>query len=223
MQAYHAKLRSGRGRTRSTPTTQNVSTTEIIGDEYLSDLDKQARDRKSINNYHLTVEELREIQSNIKVTIRPVHCDGPPTNLGEASHGKLKADQLRACMTFDLPVSFVTMLQRAEESNGKHSAKAERLRKMTNSTMLLAVALRIATSHTTSKGHASQYRKIMYAYLRSLSDLLPGRLLNPIHHNALHIADFLELFGPMHGWWMFPFERVIGKLQQVNTNEKLGT
>jgi hypothetical protein len=32
----------------------------------------------------------------------------------------------------------------------------------------------------------------------------------------------LLLFGPMHGWWMFVFERVIGMLQKTNTNDKLG-
>jgi hypothetical protein len=29
-------------------------------------------------------------------------------------------------------------------------------------------------------------------------------------------------FGPIHGWWMFPFERVIGLLQQFNTNSEMG-
>ncbi|KAG2148241.1 uncharacterized protein EDB93DRAFT_1085087 [Suillus bovinus] len=29
-------------------------------------------------------------------------------------------------------------------------------------------------------------------------------------------------YGPMHGWWMFPFERIIGALQKTNTNYKIG-
>jgi hypothetical protein len=29
-------------------------------------------------------------------------------------------------------------------------------------------------------------------------------------------------YGPVHGWWMFPFERVIGALQKTNTNYKIG-
>ena len=26
----------------------------------------------------------------------------------------------------------------------------------------------------------------------------------------------------MHGWWMFTYERVIGLLQKINTNYKIG-
>jgi hypothetical protein len=26
----------------------------------------------------------------------------------------------------------------------------------------------------------------------------------------------------MHGWWMFPFERIIGALQKTNMNYKIG-
>ncbi|KIK76306.1 hypothetical protein PAXRUDRAFT_170343 [Paxillus rubicundulus Ve08.2h10] len=44
----------------------------------------------------------------------------------------------------------------------------------------------------------------------------------PNHHALLHLDDFLCRYGPMHGWWMFPFKRVIGSLQKMNTNHKIG-
>ena len=40
--------------------------------------------------------------------------------------------------------------------------------------------------------------------------------------NALLVADYLRLYGPVRGWWMFPFERVIGDLQRTNTNSQQG-
>jgi hypothetical protein len=64
--------------------------------------------------------------------------------------------------------------------------------------------------------------KNMRAYLASLRDLFPNTDLWTSHHNALFIGEMLLRFGPVHGWWMFPFERVIGLLQQVNTNSKIG-
>jgi hypothetical protein len=62
----------------------------------------------------------------------------------------------------------------------------------------------------------------MVAYLQCLLDLYPNIQFRPNHHAALHIGTLLTQFGPAHGWWMFPFERVIGILQGINTNSKLG-
>jgi hypothetical protein len=62
----------------------------------------------------------------------------------------------------------------------------------------------------------------MIAYLQCLLDLYPNIQFRPNHHTALHIGPLLTQFGPAYGWWMFPFERVIGILQQINTNSKLG-
>lgn len=62
----------------------------------------------------------------------------------------------------------------------------------------------------------------MRAYLASVRRLFPETNLVPNHHNALYIGEMLLRFGPAHGWWMFPFERLIGLLQKVNTNNKIG-
>ena len=39
---------------------------------------------------------------------------------------------------------------------------------------------------------------------------------------VLHIYDFLRLFGPVHSWWCFPFEWLIGQLQWLPTNHRFG-
>ena len=62
----------------------------------------------------------------------------------------------------------------------------------------------------------------MEVYLKTVLELCPNQQLHPIHHNALHLSKFLLRFGPVHGWWMFPFERLIGILQKINTNSKMG-
>ncbi|KAJ7819315.1 hypothetical protein B0H13DRAFT_2378458 [Mycena leptocephala] len=41
-------------------------------------------------------------------------------------------------------------------------------------------------------------------------------------HAAFHIYDFLLLFGPIISWWCFPFERLIGVLQKITTNDQIG-
>jgi hypothetical protein len=39
---------------------------------------------------------------------------------------------------------------------------------------------------------------------------------------AMHLYEYLIRYGPVHAWWTFPFERVIGMLQRIPTNYKLG-
>ncbi|KAH9928229.1 hypothetical protein B0H21DRAFT_700382, partial [Amylocystis lapponica] len=138
-------------------------------------------------------EDLKRFERNIRATLRPVYSEGPPPKMGTSGHGKLKADQWKAAMEFELPVSLM-----------KHWHQVE------------------LTDLSTSEHHCVQYTKYMHSYLSDLLTIKPDIALRPNHHMALHLGDFLTRFGPMHGWWMFPFERVIGILQQVNTNFKQG-
>lgn len=62
----------------------------------------------------------------------------------------------------------------------------------------------------------------MLEYLTTLRKIDPLSNLRPNHHEALHLPDFFNLYGPMHGWWMFVYERMIGLLQNTNTNFKIG-
>ena len=169
----------------------------------------------------LATEELKQIQQDILETIRPTWQTSPPKNFGSPAHGKLKADQWRTCIEFDLPVSLVRMW--GDTNHGSNSDALQiRRQKIVESTMHLSVAIRWAVSHRTSELHANQYRRHMMAYLETLRELCPTMDLHPVHHNALHIPEFLLRFGPMHGWWMFPFERLIGILQKIKINFKIG-
>lgn len=170
--------------------------------------------------FQLTKAEMEQIRDDILGTTRPVWHAGPPSSFGSKGHGKLKADQWRSSIEFDIPVSLVSLLDKSKQLNDL--AATARCQKLVDSTMLLATAIRWATSHQTSPHHAAEYKRYMQAYLDSIKKLDPGITLRPNHHNALHLGDFLLLFGPMHSWWMFPFERVIGTLQGINHNSKLG-
>jgi len=154
-------------------------------------------------------------------TIHPSWHTLPPSNLGEAKHGKLKADQWRSCMEFDMPAAVAQIWVHGSRSS-EDDEQIQRQKKLVQATILLATAIRWATSYRTSELHAAQYMRCMVAYLNILKELYPKLAWRPKHHAALHIGPFLLLFGPMHGWWMFVFERIIGLLQKINTNYKLG-
>ncbi|KAJ3888754.1 hypothetical protein F5879DRAFT_792806 [Lentinula edodes] len=62
-------------------------------------------------------------------------------------------------------------------------------------------------------------------WIRDLRTLYPHTregVPRPNIHAAVHIFDFLVLFGPVISWWCFPFERLIGALQKIKTNDHIG-
>jgi hypothetical protein len=163
--------------------------------------------------------DLKAIRKGIAATIRPRWHAAPPADLGQVSHGKLKADEWRSCFEFDIPVS----LLRIETERIASGRQTDRYRaKLVHSTFLLATAIRWATSHRTSTKHIENYTKTMRDYLQTIKDLRPNQRFRPNHVNALLVGNYLRLYGPVRGWWMFPFERVIGDLQRSSTNYQLG-
>ncbi|KZP09269.1 hypothetical protein FIBSPDRAFT_760231, partial [Athelia psychrophila] len=153
-------------------------------------------------------------------TRRPLWQESPPRDIGSKSQGKWKADQWRTAFEFDLPVALVLLW--ATDLDESASWDEDRKLQVVESTMLLATSLRWGTSNRTSPHHAELYTKNMRAYLATIRSLFPDRNLVPNHHNALYLGEMLLRFGPARGWWMFPFERVIGLLQKFNTNNKTG-
>lgn len=59
-------------------------------------------------------------------------------------------------------------------------------------------------------------------YLSEIRELFPDARPSTNQHVSLHLPFFLKQFGPVHSWWTFPFERLIGVLQQLPTNNKSG-
>ncbi|KAF9471200.1 hypothetical protein BDN70DRAFT_939116 [Pholiota conissans] len=84
--------------------------------------------------------------------------------------------------------------------------------------MSLVSAVTIASSRTTSCKKADLYLRHMQDYLKAIRDIFPNYkyLLN--QYMALHLAEYLHLYGPVHAWWTFPFERLIGMLQRILNN-----
>ncbi|KAJ8456044.1 hypothetical protein ONZ51_g12274 [Trametes cubensis] len=77
----------------------------------------------------------------------------------------------------------------------------------------------LATRRSTNQARIDKFDEHMREYLRSLRDL-PDHQFVPNHHLSLHLKECLELFGPVHTWWAFPFEHFNGILQRLNTNSK---
>ncbi|KAI0690870.1 hypothetical protein C8T65DRAFT_587606 [Cerioporus squamosus] len=160
---------------------------------------------------HAAREQLRR---DIVHAVVPSWVEKPPSNIGEASHGKLKADQWRTLCTIFMVLTLVPLW-------GHASATAEQRAVLENFVSLI-VAVDAATRRSMTPARADLFDRHMENYVKGLRTLFNHKL-TPNHHLSLHLKDCLLLFGPVHGWWSYPFERLNGLLQRFNTNHKPDT
>ena len=153
---------------------------------------------------------MNELRSDIERMITPSWLTSVPSNLGEPSHGKLKADQWRILGTTYLPISLTRLWSQLEDDDERS--------KLLAMTLSLVSAVIIASSRTTSRENAGLYLHHMQTYLAGLRKLFPLYKFLPNHHMALHLPEYLCLYGPVHSWWTFPFKHLIGMLQRIPNN-----
>lgn len=135
----------------------------------------------------MTKKEHKKLHQDIAHTFRPaLHC-GPPVNLGEESHGKLKADVLCSLAEFDLVATASEIWAKNTQPANTNPDVAEQSDKKFWATMYLCIVIRFGTSFKTLAEHAQKYTMYMTAYLELLLDLYPGICLTPNQHKALHI------------------------------------
>jgi hypothetical protein len=165
----------------------------------------------------LTPKEMEGIWSDLRAMATPSWLSSVPKDIGSGNHGKPKADQWRVLGTTYLPVSLVRLWAKVQEGD----ERSERCRKILDITISLLSAVIIASSQTTGQPRATSYLQHMQAYLSGIQELFPEYKFHPNHHMSLHLHEYLMLFGPVHAWWTFPFERIIGLLQRISTSGKI--
>jgi hypothetical protein len=160
------------------------------------------------------------IKHIVKQTSTPSWYSTVPESFGETKTGTLKADEWHAFSTLYLPLALVLLwgsdsLHPSEEITNKFNL-------ILDHTMSLVQAIWLACYRTTSESHIASMHTHLQKYLSNLRTLFPDASPRCNQHMALHLADYMRLFGPVHSWWTYPFERVIGVLQQFPTNNKFG-
>ncbi|KAH7917511.1 hypothetical protein BV22DRAFT_986006, partial [Leucogyrophana mollusca] len=132
-------------------------------------------------------------------TLIPSWMSRAPRNLGSAGHGKLKADHWRTVCGVHMIITLVRLW-------GSQNSTPEN-KDLLDNFLALVIAVRWSTMRSTSEDHAEIVESSFNYYLTSLVRLFGKHLLRPSHHLSLHLANCIRLFGPVHGWWSFPFER----------------
>ncbi|KIM32543.1 hypothetical protein M408DRAFT_19943 [Serendipita vermifera MAFF 305830] len=158
---------------------------------------------------------LQEIWRDIEKTEFPgeLENDRPPKYLGSKQHGRLKASQWRTVCCFTMLITLGRLWGHPNSStNDKMWLK---------NYIHLAVLVRIAYSHSIDAGDIEAFKHHSIRYFEGLRAYHPSSI-KPCHHFLLHIPEMMERFGPIRGWWAFPFERFNGQIQHLSTNHKVG-
>ncbi|KAF8582896.1 hypothetical protein K439DRAFT_1647409 [Ramaria rubella] len=163
------------------------------------------------------MEHVRDILNN---TVTPSWLNSVPYNFGESAARMLKVNEWHTLSTMYLPLALVSSW--GAGTTHQDAETARRLRATLDHTMTLFSAVHLVCMWTMMKARMSSYRSNMATYIKDLKKIHPTIKHTTSHHMALHIYDFLGLFGPVHSWWCFPFERLIGILQQQPSNHKFG-
>ena len=126
----------------------------------------------------------------------------------------IKADEWRSLITVYLPIALISLW---EMGTGNSNLKL-----ILDHTMDLVSAVHLACAWTMSSERAKEYHLSIASYVGNLKCIYLTFDLWPNHHASFHIYTYLILFGPIHSWWSFPFECLIGILQRLPNNHKSG-
>lgn len=163
-----------------------------------------------------TPEVFNTFHHIIEHAVVPSWVGSVPHNFGAAAAGTPKADEWRTVFTIYLPITLILLFSYRSPGNAQ-------LQQVLDNTMQLVCAVLLACKRTTTPHRMHRYREYLQRYISQLHVLFPDLECESIHHMAFHIYDFLKLFGPVHSWWCFPFERLIGQLQRLPTNHRFGS
>lgn len=158
--------------------------------------------------------QISSIHDCIQHISLPTWVQQPPTNLGQASHGKLKAREYLTLFTTIFPL-IIPEFWYTPSSMGnidkEHFLCFYHLISATN----------IVSFFQTCNTSADDYMQHYIQYRSAIQKLFPDHPSKPNHHYAMHNSDFLKYWGPLPGFSEFPGERLNGNLQKTNTNNQL--
>ncbi|KAF8229093.1 hypothetical protein L208DRAFT_1288357, partial [Tricholoma matsutake] len=165
----------------------------------------------------LTHEEMEAVYEDLENMVKPSWVTSVLTTLLSVGP-KLKSDQWKTIGSLYLPVSLVCLWSDVHQDD----ERSKHCHELLDLSMQLLSSVATAISCVTSNPHADEFLRLMSCYCQELQRLFPNYNVHCNHHMAIHIAEFLRMYGPVHGWWTFPFKRMIGMLQRISTNYKPG-
>jgi hypothetical protein len=163
--------------------------------------------------FNFTPAQLGSIRACIRNISLPTWVARPPKNLGEASHGKLKAHEYLLLFTVIFPLIIPELWW------GKGQTEQVLLRNFHH----VVGCTNILSAFSTSNDEADQFTQLYVKYRTALPQLFPIKFKSvPNHHFAMHNGHLLKFWGPFAALSEFAGERMNGMLLKIKTNGNLG-
>ncbi|GAW02640.1 serine threonine protein kinase [Lentinula edodes] len=161
---------------------------------------------------------LQRLQQAVREVITPSWVTRPPEEVGLKRAGTLKADHWRTLFSIHLPLALISIW---DEDSPSAADNASKMAPVLQTSMHLTCASIAMTRNNLSLECRNLFRESIRAHIEGLKLNFPGFML-PSHHLSFHIFDFMDSFSNVRNWWAFPFETLIGKMQRISTNHKIG-
>lgn len=193
----------------------NQATVDLESDEEDADYvdDEEEIYVTERTNHVFDAHSIALIRAGLAAVVIPAWIDRPPVNLGEKSHGKLKADNWLVLFTIFFPLIIPELWHQPSSS----SKDKKLLRNFDD----LMTATNILCSYKTSPPEADIYLDHYISYLESSQSLFPGLTTRPNHHYAIHNAEQMKWWGPLMPLSEFMYESHNGRLQKIKTNNHM--
>ncbi|KAJ3780589.1 hypothetical protein GGU10DRAFT_279114 [Lentinula aff. detonsa] len=188
----------------SQATEWNIS--NVPQDDEENDPDFEIGDMENL--FKFTDNQIAQIRHCISEVLLPTWVERPPQNLGEKSHGKLKAHQLLVLFTVIFPLIIPEIWTNGNDKENKL------LRNFCD----LVAATNIIASYSTTSEEADNYGKYFKSYRKSMAELFPQYHSLPNHHYGMHNTEQLKFWGPLACLSEFPGERLNGEFGKISTN-----
>ncbi|KAI0715176.1 hypothetical protein C8Q76DRAFT_618720 [Earliella scabrosa] len=156
-----------------------------------------------------TMKEYVRDRSHLQL---PNWVNPAPLAFGTSEHGKLSADQWRTVALISLPITLI-------RTWGLESGR--RCEMLVNFLHLVEAVATLGYLEV-DKYNLALADKLLKKYLEGVKELYKGAKIEPNHHAALHLTMFIALFGPVHAWRAFAFERLNFMMQSLNINNNFG-
>ena len=163
-----------------------------------------------------TPEVIDCLRTVIDTVEKPSWFEKPPARIGEAGVGTLKAYEWRVLYNLYLPLALIFMW--GSGSIHQNERQAQSYKTILDITMELVCCMLLMGKRTQTERRADAIRQHLRRWSLGLQAHFPHVPGRPNTHGAFHTWDFIHLFGPLHLWWVYVFERIFGILQRVNHN-----
>lgn len=166
----------------------------------------------------LSKEDINLFRKRLHNVVLPKYVTKLPTNLGESSAGSLKAAQWHSLFAYAIPL----IIPECYVGKPDHLKKESTNGQILSNIGCLCRCTNIVSAKKVSEYEAKQFEISYRNYTESSKSIFKDLSIKPNHHYALHIPTQLRLWGPLCSVAEFAGERLIGVLQKIKTNGRLG-